>query len=156
MSLLKKIYNWLFKTTPILTIEELIFIADTPVRLSRWITQNIEYRSMMDKRSGLDRDKWIAGNDTLKKGYGNCRSLAILSFEVLKGLGYDAHILELTPPDHSNGHAICAYNDGKIWRYLSNGELFNCHKYIKTLKAVGAYVESGWECVEKDTKGYIV
>lgn len=142
----KRIFDFFFKKNPILTVEELVFLKNTPMQLSRWMEFNIEWVHI--------QDKWSSSKEVLRTRKTNCVGYAVLAHDALKLLGYDPHILKLTPKDYGNSHVICAYKDN-VWRYFSNGSIYNCVK-AKNFNDIGQIEMPDCVVREVDAEGYYI
>lgn len=123
--------------------------------LSRWLIRNIWYR-----KDTSFIDEWKPSTKTLKEGKGDCEDFAIIAYEVLSLMGYITKILCVYPVKGA-GHAVCAFYDGIVWRYFSNGRLSNKIKRYEDIPktvALEMRCELGHSCeadVNGRTKSYL-
>lgn len=134
-----------FKTPK--TIDELAKIADTPEKLSDWITNRVWYTK--DENDGQD-DYWQNSQETLDRKKGDCEDYASIYRDVLRKQGYKAKIVDLVVDDDSREgigyHAVTAYQDKE-----GNWRLMDCNGGLQPQKA--ATIK---ELIEMQKKGYRV
>jgi len=80
-----------------------------------WLASNMTYQ-----RDAGD-DQWLDPVEFLKTKRGDCEDFAILNLNVLRLLGYKAHIITLN--SSQNAHAVCAFEYSGKFYWFDNAKL---------------------------------
>lgn len=110
-------------------LPEDIYKIKTPEQLEEWLQDNCQYCS----EKGIDI--WQTPNTTIARKKGDCEDFAILSYSILKKLGYEAKIFMLDNIEiGQSSHAICIYKEKDNYYFFSNQKLYKLqYKSVKEL-----------------------
>ena len=138
---------------PIRTPEELVRRKPTYGGLCWWIECNIWY----DKKWWMS---WPTSEEVLKTRKAACKGFAILTYDCLKLLGYDPHIISITADEKAEGtfdgkyhHAVVFVEIAGTWYGVSCGILSRHDKQASLLDAVKDFKPDANYIAEHDTKG---
>jgi len=81
-----------------------------------WLRAHIAYES-----DGPD-DVWTKPFDLIERGFGDCEDLALLSYAVLKVLGYEPQIM-IVDQEKEGKHAITVFREGDHYSIMDNRKL---------------------------------
>ncbi|MDI6759020.1 MAG: transglutaminase-like domain-containing protein [Candidatus Omnitrophota bacterium] len=97
-------------------IEGVTSFIHNPAQLSKWLSKEFRYELEFP-------DYWQPAQETLNSKKGDCEDFAILTQEILKGLGIKSDIIIVVLKDLKQSHALCMFKDGESYSYFSNQNL---------------------------------
>jgi len=140
--------------SPIRTVDDLVSKKKTFKSICGWIEWNIDWveRSIATP--------WPTAEQVLKAKRASCNGFSVLTYEALKILGYEPHIIMLAWPapkgkggwDGDYHHAVTVFQDNGVLVCVDNGVLHYGREaeildFMKRLRPTLRY------CAEADKKG---
>ena len=138
-------FGW-FK--PIKTVEDLVRRKRTYGEVCWWIENSIEYRPDTSPF-------WPTSEEVLRDREANCKGFAVLTYDALKRMGYDPHIISLMweGQDGKLNHSIVCVEIASVWYSVSLGVLDRHDKAATLLDAVKSFESGVLYAQEVNTKG---
>lgn len=94
--------------------QELPSLVGTPRQVCSMIRHHVRYRADLG-------DEWATGEETWKRGYGDCEDFAFSVVELCRKVGLDARVAIVHPEGSLEGHAVVVGTyKGQFW-VSSNG-----------------------------------
>lgn len=136
---------------PIRTPEELVQRKPTLQGLCSWIEFNIWYEPGV---------KFFPSSEqVLKIREANCKGFAVLTYDCLKLMGYDPHIITITADERGDTfdgkyhHVVVFVEIGRTWHCVSCGVLSRHDEQATLLGAVKDFKPNATHIAEVDMKG---